>query len=276
MKMYIENSNNKEIRHELELITNDLRKKYPEIYFECTNQTIKREVEINGVYKMKIVVKYSRRQTQYRDVYKGMVMKNAEYEYTLEINKIDELPETEKVEIIEEVKKYYNDETIKKSIETLKNCLERNCNSKGVIYSVKQRDNKLKELETQKKVLIRVNNIWRNKIIEIKKHEKIFDILQWRVDTFLQFKKENHELLNWFESHMSNWDIVSKSPYGMSFYNSNDIDWGYKPENSLRISDHWNFESDGQIHCPTDCEFENGWALAEFKNGVYHILEKFN
>ncbi|HEN0239740.1 TPA: hypothetical protein U3R06_001047 [Streptococcus agalactiae] len=65
----------------------------------------------------------------------------------------------------------------------------------------------------------------------------------------------------------------SQSPYSESFYSAKNIDWGYKPEGSLRVSDHWDFGSDGE-HCPT-VEKVKGWAVCEFKNGIYHLVEKF-
>ncbi len=68
-------------------------------------------------------------------------------------------------------------------------------------------------------------------------------------------------------------DEWSRSPYSMSFYDSKDIDWGYKPEGSIRVSDHWNFGEEGE-HCPT-AEPVDGWAVCRFKNGMYHLIQKF-
>ena len=68
-------------------------------------------------------------------------------------------------------------------------------------------------------------------------------------------------------------DEWSKSPYSLSFYSSKNIGWGYKPEGSLRVSDHWNFGEDGE-HCPT-AEPVEGWAVCRFENGVYHLIQKF-
>lgn len=68
-------------------------------------------------------------------------------------------------------------------------------------------------------------------------------------------------------------DSWSVSPYSFSVYSSKDIDWGYKPEGSLRVSDHWNFGENGE-HCPT-AEPVEGWAVCKFENGVYHLVEKF-
>lgn len=65
----------------------------------------------------------------------------------------------------------------------------------------------------------------------------------------------------------------SQSPYSLSFYSSKNIDWNYKPEGSLRVSDHWNFGDNGE-HCPTE-ESVNGWAVGVYKNGIYHIIKKF-
>ncbi|MBS4462209.1 hypothetical protein JXA27_06510 [Aerococcaceae bacterium zg-B36] len=70
-------------------------------------------------------------------------------------------------------------------------------------------------------------------------------------------------------------DEWSQSPYSKSFYSSQDIDWDYKPEGSLRVSDHWNFGVNGE-HCPThDKTFKNGWAVGRFENGAYNIIKVF-
>ena len=61
---------------------------------------------------------------------------------------------------------------------------------------------------------------------------------------------------------------ISESPYSTSAYALNPYDnitWGYKPEGSLRFSDHWNFISRGELHEETDDSF-----LSEsIKTGVY-------
>lgn len=72
------------------------------------------------------------------------------------------------------------------------------------------------------------------------------------------------------ENWTSEW---SKSPYSMSFYSSKEIGWGYKPEGSLRVSEHWNFGYEGE-HCPT-AEPVEGWAVCRFENGKYHLVQKF-
>lgn len=53
---------------------------------------------------------------------------------------------------------------------------------------------------------------------------------------------------------MKSWDLIYKSPYSKSFYSSTDIGWSHKPDNSYRVSDHWNFKTNRNdtIHCKTD------------------------
>ena len=73
------------------------------------------------------------------------------------------------------------------------------------------------------------------------------------------------------------WDVCKKSPYSDSFYNSDDISWYYKPENSLRLSDHWNFISGGDVHCQLEetTEYVNKWLLCQYRNGKYHIIVEY-
>ena len=72
------------------------------------------------------------------------------------------------------------------------------------------------------------------------------------------------------------WRTLNKSPWSQSFYDTKDISWGHKPEGSVRVSDHWNFETpDGELHCKTKCSHQNGWAIGQYENGSYKILNKF-
>ena len=70
------------------------------------------------------------------------------------------------------------------------------------------------------------------------------------------------------------WDVIHKSPYSNSFYNSHNISWGYKPINSLRVSDHWNFGANKE-HCKTDIEIYDELALGKFDGEKYVILKKY-
>lgn len=73
------------------------------------------------------------------------------------------------------------------------------------------------------------------------------------------------------------WDVCKKSPYSNSFYNSDDISWYHKPENSLRLSDHWNFTSYGDVHCQLEetSEYVQKWLLCQYRNGKYYIIAEF-
>ncbi len=78
---------------------------------------------------------------------------------------------------------------------------------------------------------------------------------------------------------VKDWKVISKSPYSMSLYNSSDIGWGYKPEGSYRISNHWSFTSQGEIHCKLEDgneDLKNEWLLGEYKNGKYKILKNIS
>lgn len=83
--------------------------------------------------------------------------------------------------------------------------------------------------------------------------------------------KEVLEEINKFEH-------INKSPYSSTYYNVPEITWDYKPEGSLRISDHWNFVSHGAKHCllaHTEEVIQNNWILAKYIGGKYHILKEF-
>lgn len=83
--------------------------------------------------------------------------------------------------------------------------------------------------------------------------------------------KEVIEEINKFEK-------IVKSPYSDTYYNTSDISWDYKPEGSLRISDHWNFKSRDEVHCQlyhTQEYIEEYWILAKYINGKYHVLKEF-
>lgn len=70
-----------------------------------------------------------------------------------------------------------------------------------------------------------------------------------------------------------NFKVVSESPYSTSIYNSNDIDWNYKPEGSYRIADHWNFDG----HCKTHQEVKNNTHLSVgiYRDGKYDIIGSY-
>lgn len=65
---------------------------------------------------------------------------------------------------------------------------------------------------------------------------------------------------------IKNWgDIFKKSPYGYSYYNF-DKTWYYNEDKGLRLSDHWNFISDNEIHCKINKKIKNNteWTIARY------------
>lgn len=77
---------------------------------------------------------------------------------------------------------------------------------------------------------------------------------------------------------INNFEYINKSPYSLTFYNVPEVTWDYKPEGSLRISDHWNFVSHGTKHClldNTEKTIQNNWILAKYIEGKYQILKEF-
>jgi hypothetical protein len=96
-------------------------------------------------------------------------------------------------------------------------------------------------------------------------------------------KKENgkydrySKMINLVESTEEIEDYIwSKSPHGDSFYyhhKDEKITWGHKPEKSLRVSDHWNW--DNGSHCPVlgaNEETIEAVKLAKFENGYYKFM----
>lgn len=77
---------------------------------------------------------------------------------------------------------------------------------------------------------------------------------------------------------ISKFNYINKSPYSLSYYNVPNVTWDYKPEGSLRISDHWNFISHGEKHCileGVEEKVENNWMLAKYIDGKYNVLKEF-
>jgi len=87
------------------------------------------------------------------------------------------------------------------------------------------------------------------------------------------FTKEFYDVV--FEE-IETWGEMSVSPYSTSTYNSKNISWGHKPENSLRLADHWNFESQNQIHCLMEDKTKNEhMMLCKYVDGVYKIVKDY-
>jgi len=71
------------------------------------------------------------------------------------------------------------------------------------------------------------------------------------------------------------WDVVKVSPFSESYYDTLNKDWNVTPEGSLRVSDHWAFESNGRIHCAIVGELPplQAWSLGQFRQTHYHLIE---
>ena len=73
---------------------------------------------------------------------------------------------------------------------------------------------------------------------------------------------------------------ISESPYSVSWYITEigeTIDWGTKPEGSIRISDHWNWKGNfsNEIHCPIAGAGDEPIykkLVCIYTNGKYKIL----
>lgn len=85
--------------------------------------------------------------------------------------------------------------------------------------------------------------------------------------------EDYNKLKNIINKHFK---VVSKSPYSNSLYSATNIDFGYKPEGSYRIADHWNF-GPFRDQCMTHNEVKNNTHLSVgiFRDGKYDIIESF-
>lgn len=73
---------------------------------------------------------------------------------------------------------------------------------------------------------------------------------------------------------------ISSSPYSLSTYaleEGEEITWGYKPIGSYRVSDHWNFESRGEIHCKLSNtnKYTKKVYLAKYNGKDYDIISTY-
>ena len=135
--------------------------------------------------------------------------------------------------------------------------------------------NEVKEIKKQKEDLKTKKEY--NKIINkymgkfIKSHLKLcnYTLLVSIVNAFYNNEEIIKEILSW--------NVISTSPYSSSYYNAKDITWNSKPEGSLRLSDHWNFESQGTKHCQLENtnEYTEKLMLCEYHNGKYRIIKEY-
>ncbi len=119
----------------------------------------------------------------------------------------------------------------------------------------------------------KVQEIWDKYKKEMGYSEKSYTHLYELPDKFLA--RFVQTMPQEFIDEIASWDVVSKSPYGDSYYSATGITWDYKPEGVLRIADHWNWYSQGEQHCVTDVPVENNthWTLAQYRDGVWHVIK---
>jgi hypothetical protein len=110
-------------------------------------------------------------------------------------------------------------------------------------------------------------------LLTYKLFENVVDIEKtiYTIDQLDQF-----DIPSEIKDMMSKWSVISKSPYSDSFYSTTDINWGYKPDGSYRVSDHWNFRTRGNLHCRTDKPVSNNVNVSigryNSKRGLYEII----
>jgi|GEM_PF-4541668 len=74
-------------------------------------------------------------------------------------------------------------------------------------------------------------------------------------------------------------NIKYKSPYSCSYYNNSDKTWEYTKPNTIRVANHWNFESQGELHCRIDEQIANkyDWIMAKYDKAskTYKFMQGF-
>lgn len=101
---------------------------------------------------------------------------------------------------------------------------------------------------------------WKNKFRPV---TQLFSILPKSVD---------YRILE----HMLTWKKgFYKSPYGNSFYSDRKT-WENTVEGSYRMSDHWNFYSQGKLHSKTKEPIpDNYWTIGQYNNGEWDIIMSY-
>jgi hypothetical protein len=89
----------------------------------------------------------------------------------------------------------------------------------------------------------------------------------------------NYEIPISIIEKMKEWDLIYKSPYSNSFYNSAEVTFSHKPHGTLRVSNHWNFKStrDNKKHsCTKQLIEEDFWGIGVFdaESKTYEIIHK--
>ncbi len=107
------------------------------------------------------------------------------------------------------------------------------------------------------------------------KKEQTLTLKRFNIKRMLS-KQNEEKLYKRVNNLIKKYNLIDQSPYSDSFYDSFEIGWGYKPEGSLRLSDHWNFVSRDEKHCELDYtdKYVNEWLLCRYENGKYTVVER--
>ncbi len=161
---------------------------------------------------------------------------------------------------VREIEEAYNERMTDEEIDNLVEYLTKNyyevlCDSKYLKF------NELKEnnIKITKEQVNYINDFIRNEYLLNK------EVFNKYLKVCLVFSNEKAK-----NKYMSSQSPNSASTYALKI--TDEISWGHKPEQSLRISDHWNFKSGGLMHCETEDSNFNDFAVAVYENGTYKVL----
>jgi len=88
----------------------------------------------------------------------------------------------------------------------------------------------------------------------------------------------NREMPDELIKFILSWNKIKKSPYNNKSYYNEPKGWDFFKDGGIRVSDHWNFSTRGQIHCKTkQVVEENGWSVGIYdsENDIYNIINTY-
>nr|DAY15710.1 MAG TPA: hypothetical protein [Caudoviricetes sp.] len=168
-------------------------------------------------------------------------------------------------EIANKYKEYYKNNF--KLNETSNATLE---NKNNVMKSITANDDI--DIEDTFKKLTKNDNINSSEI-----EDTIYKLIE---DNSYDIENKSHALLDIDKIAKEKDFNISTSPYSFSIYaipKNEKVDWNYKPKDSYRLSDHWNFFSEGEIHCKLTNEegYTHGLILAKYNGKTYDIVKDY-
>jgi hypothetical protein len=89
----------------------------------------------------------------------------------------------------------------------------------------------------------------------------------------------NHMMPDELLQFIMDWDNIKVSPYGNNSYYNNIKDWHSFVDGGIRVSNHWNFYTNGGLHCKTVIPIENNayWYVGVYSSttDTYDIITKY-